>query len=102
MVASASLCACALTPIAWTKPNADPAASRAELDECRALALDEMWRMSWERMWPPAFYDPRFMPPAYAAAQPFWLGGPSSVELEQELVDFCMHSRGYRLLRLRD
>jgi hypothetical protein len=31
----------------------------------------------------------------YAAAQPFWLGG-SGRDLEQDLVDFCMYSKGYR------
>ena len=86
---------CATTPIAWMKLEADPKASRGELDDCRKLALDEMWRMSWERMWPPAFYNPVFMPPMYAAAQPFWLGG-NGRDLEQNLVDFCMYSKGYR------
>ncbi len=95
VAAAALLQACATSPIAWMKPEADPRASRGELDDCRNLALDEMWRMSWERMWPPAFYNPLFMPPTYAAAQPFWLGG-SGRDLEQKLVDFCMYSKGYR------
>ena len=100
LVAAATLLqSCATVPIAWMKPEADPRASRDELDECRKLALDEMWRMSWERMWPPAFYDPQFMPPMYAAAQPFWLGG-SGRDLQQNLVDFCMYSKGYRPSRV--
>ena len=90
---------CATTPIAWMKPDVQQAASPAEFYNCRKLALDEMWRMSWERMWPPSFYDPRFMPPTYAAVQPFWLGG-SGRDLEQSLVDFCMYSKGYRPSRV--
>jgi hypothetical protein len=31
---------------------------RGSFRECRQLAADESWRMSWERY----FYDPRFMP----------------------------------------
>lgn len=100
LTAGALLQACATTsPIAWMKPDTDLIASPGELDDCRKLALDEMWRMSWERMWPPAFYDPRFMPPLYGRAQPFWLGGVSSRNLEQNLVEFCMYSKGYRLSR---
>jgi hypothetical protein len=95
-VAAATLLqSCATTPIAWMKPDADQKASLGEFYDCRKLALDEMWRMSWERMWPPAFYNPMFMPPMYAAAQPFWLGG-SGRDLEQNLIDFCMYSKGYR------
>jgi hypothetical protein len=95
VTAATLLQSCATTPIAWMKPEGDSRASPSEIDDCRKLALDEMWRMSWERMWPPAFYNPLFMPPMYAAAQPFWLGG-SSRDLEQSLVDFCMYSKGYR------
>ena len=61
-----------------------------------------MWRMTWENMWPPSFYDPDFMPPYYRAARPFWLGAPNSLELERSLIDFCMHSKGYRLAELPD
>jgi hypothetical protein len=53
-------------------------------------------------MWPPSFYDPRFMPPFYRAPRPFWYGAVDSLELEKSLIDFCMHSKGYRLSVLRD
>jgi hypothetical protein len=89
--------ACATAPVAWYKENAAPALVSADLDECRRLAADEMWRMTWERAWPPSFYDPRFMPPYYRGRRAFWLDFPSSIEREQALVEFCMHSKGYRL-----
>jgi hypothetical protein len=59
----------------------------ADLDECRQLAADEAWRMSWEGRWPPYFYDPRFMPPYYAWMRPFWFDFPMSLEREQALFD---------------
>jgi hypothetical protein len=77
--------------------DGSPGDSAADLRECRQLAADEMWRMSWEMMWPPPFYDPRYMPPYYRNRRPFWFDFPRSYELERSLVDFCMHSKGYRL-----
>jgi hypothetical protein len=93
---------CATAPLVWTKPGAEASAARGEIAECRVLAADQMWRMTWEEMWPPRFYDPRFMPPYYRAARPFWLGVPHSLELERSLVEFCMHSKGYQLSAPRD
>ena len=97
---AAALGACASTPVVWDKADATPEAARADLIDCRQLALDEMWRLGWERSWPPRFYDPRFMPPYYRGLRPFWLDFPSSVERESALIDFCMHSKGYRLRAL--
>jgi hypothetical protein len=91
---------CAMTPVVWTKPGVEPSAVNSEVSDCRTLAVDLMWRMTWEDMWPPSFYDPGFMPPYYRGARPFWLGAPSSLELEQSLIAFCMHSKGYRLSAL--
>ncbi|HVY64403.1 MAG TPA: hypothetical protein VHH11_06215 [Gammaproteobacteria bacterium] len=91
---------CATMPVVWTKPESTPELVSTDLASCHRLAHDEMWRMSWERNWPPPFYDPRFMPPFYHAPRPFWLDFPMSMEREQALVDFCMHSKGYRLERL--
>lgn len=91
------LTSCATAPIAWTRANATPEFASSDLTDCRRLANDEMWRMGWERRWPPPFYDPRFMPPFYRAMRPFWFDFPASLEREQALVDFCMHSKGYRL-----
>jgi hypothetical protein len=93
--------ACAMTPVVWTKPGVDDSDAVADLGDCRRLAADEMWRMDWERMWPPSFYDPRFMPPFYRGPRPFWFDFPMSLEREQALIDFCMHSKGYRLEALR-
>jgi hypothetical protein len=87
---------CATTPLVWTKPGAEPSATSRELADCRLLATDLMWRMGWEDMWPPFFYDPLYMPPFYRASRPFWLGVPNSLELKQSLITFCMHSKGYR------
>lgn len=100
VLASLLLGACASTPVAWTKTDGTAADVTADIRECRQLAADEAWRMSWERRWPPYFYDPRFMPPYYVWMRPFWLDFPTSLEREQALVDFCMHSKGYRLVRL--
>jgi hypothetical protein len=93
---AAMLTACSSTPIVWSKAEATPETARADLIDCRQLALDEMWRLGWERSWPPRFYDPRFMPPYYRSMRPFWLDFPLSLERESALVDFCMHSKGYR------
>lgn len=93
----AALAACASTAVVWTKVDATSETAQADFADCRRLALDEMWRLGWERSWPPRFYDPRFMPPYYRGMQPFWLDFPSSFERERALIDFCMHSKGYRL-----
>jgi hypothetical protein len=37
------------------------------------------------------------VPPFYHAPRAFWLDFPISMEREQALIDFCMHSKGYRL-----
>jgi hypothetical protein len=94
--------ACAITPVVWTMADGSAGNPSADLRECRLLAADEMWRMDWEMMWPPRFYDPRFMPPFYVGRRPFWFDFPNSLELERSLVDFCMHSKGYRLEALPD
>ena len=94
------LAACAMTPVVWSKPDATPDLVGQDFADCRRLALDEMWRLGWERSWPPAFYDPLFMPPYYRGRRAFWLDFPLSLERERALVDFCMHSKGYRLERL--
>jgi hypothetical protein len=97
LVALVSLAACAVAPAVWNRPDATAALVTADLAECRRLALDEMWRLGWERNWPPRFYDPRFMPPYYRGLRPFWFDFSSSLERESALTDFCMHSKGYRL-----
>jgi hypothetical protein len=94
------LAGCATGSLAWVKADQTDGNAASELADCRALARDEAWRMDWEMRWPPRFYDSRFMPPFYRAARPFWLGYPMSIEREHALVDFCMHSKGYRLERL--
>lgn len=91
------LASCAMTPVVWTKEDVTRDLVATDLAECRRLANDEMWRMGWERRWPPPFYDPRFMPPYYRGPRPFWFDFSASFEREQALVDFCMHSKGYRL-----
>lgn len=88
---------CTITPVVWSRAGVDESQTSADIAECRMLARDEAWRMSWEMMWPPSFYDPRFMPPFYRAPRPFWFDFPMSIERERALVDFCMHSKGYRL-----
>jgi hypothetical protein len=96
-VAVMTLAACAFTPRIWTKADSTADLARSDLADCRRLAADEMWRMGWERNWPPRFYDPLFMPPYYRGPRAFWLDFPVSLERERALVDFCMHSKGYRL-----
>ena len=100
VLGAATLAACATAPVVWTKADATSELASSDLADCRRLAYDEMWRMGWERSWPPRFYDPRFMPPYYRGPRPFWFDFPSSIEREQALIDFCMHSKGYRLERL--
>ncbi|MEZ5936241.1 MAG: hypothetical protein R3F54_30935 [Alphaproteobacteria bacterium] len=90
-----ALTACA--PMAWQKEGASPAEVDVALAECSQLAQDEAWRQSWEARWPPPFYDRRYMPPYYSLRDPFWFDYPSSAELEWDLRNFCMHSKGFRL-----
>jgi len=92
----ASLAACA-GALVWDKPGVTPDLVNADLNECRRLVLDDMWRLGWERDWPPRFYDPLYMPPYYRSSHAFWLDFPSSLERELTMIDFCMHSKGYRL-----
>jgi len=94
------LVACVTTPRVWTKAEATADLVSADLADCRQLAADEMWQLGWERNWPPRFYDPLFMPPYYQGRRAFWLDFPMSLERERALVDFCMHSKGYRLQAL--
>lgn len=100
ILGAAWLAACALMPVPWSKPGATEDVVTNDFNDCRRLALDQMWRQGWERSWPPAFYDPSFMPPYYRSQRAFWLEFPPSLEREQALVDFCMHSKGYRLERV--
>lgn len=89
---------CATTRMVWSKPGGvSDSAVAADLKDCDRLANNQAWRMSWVNRWPPSFYNPRFMPPYYHSPRPFWLGYPMSLETEQALVEFCMHSKGYRL-----
>jgi hypothetical protein len=97
---TAWLAACVMTPVVWTKADATPDLVSLDVADCRRLAFDEMWRLGWERNWPPVFYDPLFMPPYYHGRQAFWLDFPLSIERERALVEFCMHSKGYRLEHL--
>jgi hypothetical protein len=96
----ALLAGCVGQAFVWTKADGSDSDAASDLRECRVLADDQAWRMDWAMRWPPRFYDPRFMPPFYRSARPFWLDFPNSMELEQALVEFCMHSKGYRLERL--
>lgn len=100
LAASVVLASCATMPMVWAKADGSIGDSTVDLASCRDLAADEMWRMSWDTQWPPRFYNPRFMPPYYLNRRPFWYDFPSSFELEEALVEFCMHSKGYRLERL--
>lgn len=98
LIALATGCA---SNIMWAKADTPQSLASQDLAECRQLASDEAWRLRWERNWPPGFYDPAFMPPFYAGRRPFWRYFPNSIEREQALVDFCMHSKGYRLTAIR-
>jgi hypothetical protein len=98
MCCAAALAACAL-PV-WQKPGTTRALVDADLTDCRRLVLEDQWRAGWERSWPPQFYDPQYMPPYYRSQHPFWLDFQTSPERELAMVDFCMHSKGYRLERL--
>jgi beta-glucanase (GH16 family) len=97
LAAAVLLAGCAAGAVVWAKTDGSASDAAADLRECRVLADDQAWRMDWAMRWPPRFYDPRFMPPFYRSPRPFWLDFPQSMELEQALVDFCMHSKGYRL-----
>jgi hypothetical protein len=97
-----ALAACAMARVAWDKADATPELVSADSADCRRLVADEMWRLGWERNWPPAFYDPLFMPPYYRGRRAFWLEFPRSLERERALFEFCMHSKGYRLEALPD
>src|SRR5258705_13230173 len=97
LLGSALIGGCAATSVVWTKPGVDQRDVAVDVSQCRGLVDDEGWRVSWEATWPPRFYDPLFMPPYYIGPRPFWHDFPLSLEREQALFKFCMHSKGYRL-----
>lgn len=91
---------CASSPPAasWTKAGATPQEVSDAQEECYALARNETWRGDWNDSWPPSFYDPTFMPHRYGGEEPFWIDAPGSPETEFDVQNFCLHSKGYKLV----
>ena len=84
-------------PMQWVDVRTgSPEGSEAALDECNRLARDESWRGQWYSSWPPLFYEPYPRYPGWR--RPFWHGRLFSEELYFRLQDFCMRSRGFRLV----
>jgi hypothetical protein len=69
------------------------------LADCRAKAWDEAWRGQWLYGWPPPFYEPHPRYPGWR--RPFWVGRQFTVALRHRLEDFCMRSKGFRLVEVR-
>lgn len=93
LAVAASACA----PVQWVDiRTGSPQGAEAALDECRTLARTEAWRGQWYDSWPPLFYEPDPRYPGWR--RPFWHGRPFSGDLYLRLEDFCMRSRGYRLV----
>ena len=72
--------------------------AQAALDDCREVARDEAWRAQWYDGWPPQFYKPYPYYPGWH--RPFWHGRAMSGDLQFRLQDFCMRSRGFRLVEV--
>ena len=89
------LAACGCAPVGYVRSGMTP--SQAELDErdCRALAQREMLPvpLAGVRPYPYPYYYPRSRP---------LFGDPLLDRLrnENDLADFCMRARGYRLAPL--
>lgn len=89
--------AASCTPMRWVDMRTgDPAGAEAALEECRQSARQESWRAQWLHGWPPPFYHPYPKYPGWH--RPFWLGRPWNDDLYFYLTDFCMRSKGFRLV----
>jgi len=100
--ALALLLLAACTPMRWEKPGATQAQANAAADECQSVANTDAWKDQWLNDWPPPWYDPSYMPPYYGAGPvPFWRDYPQTAELEEDMIRFCMHSKGYHLVAVR-
>jgi hypothetical protein len=91
----AALAGC--TPMQWVDMRTGSTeGSDTALADCRNKARDEAWRSSWLASWPPAFYQPYPRYPGWG--RPFWINRPLNDDLYLRLTDFCMRSKGYRLV----
>ena len=92
-----ALAAAACTPMAWVKPDADPAQVQADGQDCQMQAWQEaQWRaLEYRAMYGPAFYRDRFGRP-FVAARPYEAFADPYME-ELRLAHFCMRAKGYDL-----
>lgn len=89
--------ASACTPMAWVKPDFDPAQAQADGQECQMRAWQEArWRAAeYRAMIGPMFYTDRFGRPV-TMARPYDAFADPYME-EQRLAHFCMRAKGYEL-----
>ena len=90
-----TLAGCA--PMQWIDPRTgSTAGADAALEECHRLALDEAWRSQWYYGWSPHLYEPFGGYPGWR--YPFGHDESFSHDLYFQLQNFCMRSRGFRLV----
>ena len=86
---------------AWIRPDATPAQARADEQRCRAEAADRV-QDPWSD---PAFgWGPMYRPGGSAWYGPGWYGwwpDPSAeLAAQQRVLDRCMRTKGYDLVRV--
>ncbi len=103
--AAAASIACVLgvaacAPMQWVKEDASPAELQADMAACRQAA----WRESWFRSWHYRPITPLLIRDAMGRPFYLWPHGPFYDPFydpfleESRLTQFCMESKGYRLV----
>src|SRR5216110_1273389 len=95
-----ALAATACAPMQWVKPDADPAATQSDAQQCQMQAWQEArWRgIVYQGIHRPMYYrDALGRPYAVSPYQPFYnpFGDPYMEEMR--LTSFCMRAKGYQL-----
>lgn len=82
----------ACTPMQWQSASLGVAPSKAEIDECNQSAFYEAQRQSflYDYGWPRYYGRPWGPWPRYSPNDRFFR--------ERDLFDYCMRSKGYRLV----
>jgi hypothetical protein len=89
------LAAAACTPVQWQHATLGVAPSDAEKGECNQSAYYEAQRQAFyygDFAWPHRFYGRPYRP------WPYHYSTSDRFFLEQDLFNYCMRSKGYRLV----
>lgn len=96
LIVTAFLSACG-PPLAWERPSTSASEARVDAAECRRLAQDQAFRESLLAFptGPHGYFPSRIGRRPY---DPFFEPSFRRELRESELRDFCLRSRGYRLV----